>query len=86
MVSTGECPADFLDTTLTTVRWEKLRDRAEASSDNVDEVAAEDGEEVEEEGDDEEEEDDEVSTEEVEVTLWMISTLTREHQRCNELQ
>jgi hypothetical protein len=66
----GECPADFLDTTLTTVRREKLlpeegsrrRDRAEPSSDNLDKAAA-DREEAEDEGDDE------VATEEVEVTL-----------------
>ena len=72
----GECPADFLDTTLTTVRREKLlpeegsrrRDHAEPSSDNLDKAAA-DGEEAEDEGDDEDEEDDEVATEEVEVTL-----------------
>eukprot|EP01043_Picozoa_sp_COSAG02_P011444 COSAG02_NODE_421_length_22605_cov_158.841198_10_plen_191_part_00 len=65
----GECPADFLDTTLTTVRREKLlpeegsrrRDRAEPSSDNLDKAAA-DREEAEDEGDDE------VATE-VEVTL-----------------
>jgi hypothetical protein len=66
----GECPPDFLDTTLTTVRREKLlpeegsrrRDRAEPSSDNLDKAAA-DREEAEDEGDDE------VATEEVEVTL-----------------
>jgi hypothetical protein len=71
----GECPADFLDTTLTTVRREKLlpeegsrrRDHAEPSSDNLDKAAADGEEEAEDEGDDEG--DDEVATEEVEVTL-----------------